>query len=488
MIPGFPNAGPSTIVGVWPEKVSLPPGAEFKISVNATDIVDLFAFDVTLRYDGALLHGINVTFGPLFSPDNTIPIVRNISDSGGKVQAAVTLRGDVTQTGVTGNILLFQAFFRVNGLGSAQFDIVDGDLFVVDSSAQAIIPSEVRDGVFDNTPPDVAVVSVTAAPSVVLQGQSVAIMIVVENHGSISESFSVRVYYDDTEIGSQAVADLPPGASHDVLFSWTTSLVPEGTYQIRAVADTVPGETNTGDNSAVGEAVTVRSENIAPTLAEISDQTVEQGSLLSFKVNATDQDGDALTFGLTESPSGTFPEGARISSTTGIFSWTPSPSQGPGTYSVRVVVSDGLATSYRDIKITATENTPPTLPEISDRVVEQGGLLTFNVDATDQDGDALAFSLTQAPSGAFPEGASIDATTGVFSWTPSASQGPGTYSVRVVVSDGLATSYRDVSITVTEPSRTAPVPWTNWLPWVGLGLVVVLAVLVVVIRARRKNG
>jgi len=64
---------------------------------------------------------------------------------------------------------------------------------------------------------------------------------------------------------------------------------------------------------------------------------------------------------------------------------------------------------------------------------------TFTAVATDHDepGQALSYSLADIdPSHVVPPGASIDAGTGVFTWTPSEGQGAGVYQFLVRVSDG----------------------------------------------------
>src|SRR5439155_816059 len=72
---------------------------------------------------------------------------------------------------------------------------------------------------------------------------------------------------------------------------------------------------------------------------------------------------------------------------------------------------------------------------------------TFTASATDTDvpGQTLSFSLVGAPSGA-----GIDAATGVFTWTPSEAQGPGSFSFTVrVTDDGSPSLYDEKFITVT---------------------------------------
>ncbi|MGE3640779.1 MAG: S8 family serine peptidase, partial [Pirellulales bacterium] len=77
-----------------------------------------------------------------------------------------------------------------------------------------------------------------------------------------------------------------------------------------------------------------------------------------------------------------------------------------------------------------SSNVGPVLAAIGNKSVSEGSLLTFTASATDANsGQTLTYSLA---SGA-PAGATINATTGVFSWTPTEAQGAGSYSVTVRV-------------------------------------------------------
>ena len=64
----------------------------------------------------------------------------------------------------------------------------------------------------------------------------------------------------------------------------------------------------------------------------------------------------------------------------------------------------------------------------------------FTVSASDP--DLPANTLTFSASG-LPDGATFDPATRQFSWTPSESQGPGSYQVTFVVSDGTRDRRRD---------------------------------------------
>ena len=84
-------------------------------------------------------------------------------------------------------------------------------------------------------------------------------------------------------------------------------------------------------------------------------------------------------------------------------------------------------------------------------------LLTFTASATDVDvpPQGLTFTLANGASGLVPAGATIS-SAGVFTWTPTEAQGPGSYTFDVVVSDGSLTDSETITVTVTE-GNAAPV-------------------------------
>ncbi|MCC3160672.1 Ig domain-containing protein [Hymenobacter sp. 15J16-1T3B] len=100
---------------------------------------------------------------------------------------------------------------------------------------------------------------------------------------------------------------------------------------------------------------------------------------------------------------------------------------------------------------TAPANQPPVLAAIGNRSAVVGQPLTFTASATDPDaGQSLTYTLT----GTVPAGASINASTGAFSWTPAAT---GSFPVTVRVSDNGAPVLTDeetftVTVTSTPPT------------------------------------
>lgn len=90
---------------------------------------------------------------------------------------------------------------------------------------------------------DVAVESITPSKSSgICPGEVVTIDVDVSNPGDYTESFDVTLTYDSVVIGVENVTGLGNGESGSVQFSWDTTGVPEGTYTVKACADTVPGE------------------------------------------------------------------------------------------------------------------------------------------------------------------------------------------------------------------------------------------------------
>lgn len=95
---------------------------------------------------------------------------------------------------------------------------------------------------------DVAVTNVVVSKTVVNAGETVSIDVTVRNDGTESEDFGVTTYYGANTIDTQQVEGLSPGSEETLTFSWGTTGVAGGDYQIKAIASTVEGEVDTGDN------------------------------------------------------------------------------------------------------------------------------------------------------------------------------------------------------------------------------------------------
>ncbi|MBX7132759.1 MAG: tandem-95 repeat protein [Fimbriimonadaceae bacterium] len=198
--------------------------------------------------------------------------------------------------------------------------------------------------------------------------------------------------------------------------------------------------------------VTVNEVNQLPVLDDPADQNIDEMVLSTVTLSASDADlpSQTLTYGLVSGP------GAVAGNQ---WSWTPSETDGPGTYTVIVSVTDGIDTVQQSFDVNVAEaNVAPVLNSIGAQSVDELQLLTFTATATDADVpvQTLHFSLA----GDVPPGASIT-DAGVFTWTPTEAQGPGSYTFDVVVKDyvGLVGGGEDsetITVTVDEVN-VAPV-------------------------------
>jgi hypothetical protein len=95
-------------------------------------------------------------------------------------------------------------------------------------------------------------------------------------------------------------------------------------------------------------------------------------------------------------------------------------------------------------------NQPPEFTAVpGGQMVQPTETVEAQVEAEDPDGDPVSFSLTQGP-----DGASIDSTSGQFTFTPAVSQAGNTFTIGVQASDGAATADTSFAVTVGEIDRS----------------------------------
>ena len=149
-------------------------------------------------------------------------------------------------------------------------------------------------------PPDVAVSNVTLSSTSVYSGEIVTINVTVNNEGGTTETFNVTIYANNTEIGKQTMSNLTSGANAILTFSWNTTKVSSGTYMIEAVADIVPDEKDTADNTYVSGYVTVLDiHDVAVISVNISATGAYIGQAISISVVIRNEGTVAETFNVT---------------------------------------------------------------------------------------------------------------------------------------------------------------------------------------------
>ena len=100
-------------------------------------------------------------------------------------------------------------------------------------------------------------------------------------------------------------------------------------------------------------------------------------------------------------------------------------------------------------------NQPPTIQTIAPQSIAINQAIVVNADGADADmHDQIRYSLEPVLGGLFPSGATIDAETGIVSWTPTVA---GNYNANVVVSDlHDLTATTELSIVVTGGANSPP--------------------------------
>jgi Putative Ig domain len=212
-----------------------------------------------------------------------------------------------------------------------------------------------------------------------------------------------------------------------------------------------------GDASASLAAftITVVATNRAPVISGTPVTSVVAGQPYSFQPTASDADGQALTFSISNRPAW-----ASFNTQTGRLSGTPADNQVGSYNNVLISVSDGNAVSSLpafSIRVDAA-NRSPVISGTPATTVIAGQPYSFQPNASDADGDNLVFSISGKPSWA-----GFDTGTGRLSGTPAAT---GTHNGIVIsVSDGRASAaLAAFSITVTAaPIPPPPLP-TNRAP------------------------
>ena len=295
----------------------------------------------------------------------------------------------------------------------------------------ANVEVQVRDGGESGALPDSQSWTITVTPvndaPVIDQGESAALTTTEDTTGTLdltaTDIDSETISWSVTSPASEGAASVVDGSvSYDPAddFNGTDSFTVE-------VSD---GELS--DTIVVN--VTVEAANDAPVFTSTAETEATEDEAYSYTAEASDADGDALTFSLQ-----TKPAGMTIDSETGVITWTPA--NGVETGAVTVAVTDGTATVTQSFVITVTAvNDAPVITSTAPTSATEDLLYTYAVAANDVDGDALTYSLTTAPTGM-----TISAA-GVISWTPE--NGVEGADVVVDVSDGTESDTQSFTIVV----------------------------------------
>ncbi|GAB4132577.1 MAG: hypothetical protein Kow0040_13560 [Thermogutta sp.] len=198
--------------------------------------------------------------------------------------------------------------------------------------------------------------------------------------------------------------------------TWTTNEASgPGTYTV-----TVEVRDSQGAAGRSSFQVVVSEVNTPPVLDPVADQTIQEGESLDLVLSAHDSDlpSNSLHYRLL----GDVPEGMSIDPVTGALHWLPGETFGGSTVEVEVEVGDreswsdpALLTDRITLRIHVDEvDLPPVWQSVPTLTVFPGDTLRLQLSA--QDPDIPTAAIRYSAESPLPDGALLDAETGLLEW------------------------------------------------------------------------
>lgn len=191
--------------------------------------------------------------------------------------------------------------------------------------------------------------------------------------------------------------------------------------------------------------------NSVPILLPIGNASVQEDSLLTMYINASDAENDTLAFSSNLS----FINFTSINGSSAIINFTPDQAH-IGHHWVEITVSDDPLTASRliVINITFKNDTPEFIPPLQDMNASIGLQFTFYANASDDEGDAINIS---SNSSIF----TINNTNGLINFTPQQSD-LGNHTINFSVTDFGTTNWTVIRFQVLP--ENFPPNITSFLP------------------------
>jgi hypothetical protein len=151
------HSSPTATVYVDPSSIidqNLAPGSSFTVSVNVADAADLFAWQVHMSWNTALLNATQIVFGDFLAgqPEGTTQL-SHVNHAEGWLLVGESTIG--AYPGVNGNGWLFSATFLVGTVGETVLDINSELTYYIDSLQNVLgdDPGEIikENGYFNNS-------------------------------------------------------------------------------------------------------------------------------------------------------------------------------------------------------------------------------------------------------------------------------------------------------------------------------------------------
>lgn len=211
-------------------------------------------------------------------------------------------------------------------------------------------------------------------------------------------------------------------------------------------------------------------ENTTPVISDQSFKVAENitDSDIIGEIDATDSDGDNLTFSITANDNDLFEIGGAEGNALSLKAGNNLDFESATSHTITVEVSDGQLTASATITINVTginENTPPEISdqtfEISEDIADVD--IIGEIFATDEDGDAINFSIEFNDNNLFELGGDAGFELSLTTGSSLDYESATSHTITVEVSDGQQTAYATITINVTDVFETVPGAFmTTW--------------------------
>ncbi len=241
-----------------------------------------------------------------------------------------------------------------------------------------------------------------------------------------SYSYTPQVFDPNGDTLAYRLNTPPAGFVIDPVSGVVSSLAPtDGTHDLIVEADDSRGGLAT---QAFRLTVGGLSANPGvPTFTSTPGTDSAPDRLYLYQPLASDPDGDLLSFSLLQAPAG-----MTIDILNGRINWIANSSQlGPNLVALKVEDGNGnFATQFFTIEVLESAiNLPPAIISVPSLLASEGSLYSYQVSATDPNGDPLDYALADGPAGM-----TIHPVSGLLNYTPAVGQA-GSVPVRLQVLD-----------------------------------------------------
>ena len=259
---------------------------------------------------------------------------------------------------------------------------------------------------------------------------------------------------EDTGKLVYSVENIPEGAVFDAqkrVLTWSPTFEQSGTYVLDFVLSDQAGGIDRDAST-----ITVVHVDRQPTIQVVDNKIVNENTMLEFAVQGSDpdkEDQSAISFSVIG-----LPGGAVFDAASQKFTWTPGYTESGVYENIQFVMKAGALSDTTSMNITVNHvNRDPIMNAVANQTVDENKVLTFVVSGSDPDSEDEGKLVFTASS--LPQGATFNADSLKFTWTPTYEQS-GTYeNITFSVKDPSGLSH-DVmmSVTVNRPPVLSEIP------------------------------